>query len=205
MKIGLFFGTFNPIHVGHLIIASHIVNTTDLKKIWFVVTPQNPLKNKKTLLADYHRLQLVRIAIEDNPRFVASNIEFSLPQPNYTVHTLAHLKEKYPNYEFSLILGEDNLRTFDKWYNYEHILENYQLYIYPRNLTTGESISSEKKNDPPLTTTLKNHPNIHYCLETPIMKISSSFIRNSIQKGQSVRYLLTEEVFNYVEEMNFYK
>ena len=125
MKIGLFFGTFNPIHIGHLIIANHMVNHTDLEQVWMVVTPQNPFKQNKNLLADYHRLALVNIAVEDHPKLVAKDIEFKLPKPNYTIDTLVYLKEKYPNHTFSLIMGEDNLLTLDKWKNYEQIVANY--------------------------------------------------------------------------------
>ncbi|MGV3632142.1 MAG: nicotinate (nicotinamide) nucleotide adenylyltransferase [Bacteroidota bacterium] len=205
MNIGLFFGTFNPIHVGHLVIAGHMANSGKLDQVWLVVSPHNPLKNKKTLLADHHRLQLVKLAIDDNPKLRASDIEFSLSQPNYTVHTLAHLKEKYPQHSFSLILGEDNLRTFNKWYNYEYILENHQVFVYPRNLTVQELEEEKLKTDEGFYAEVKTHRNVIFCEDTPVMKISSSFIRESIQKGKDVRYLLTEPVFRYVDEMNFYK
>ena len=205
MNIGLFFGTFNPIHVGHLVIAGHMANSGKLDQIWLVVSPHNPLKNKKTLLADHHRLLLVKLAIDDNPKLRASDIEFSLSQPNYTVHTLAHLKEKYPQHSFSLILGEDNLRTFNKWYNYEYILENHQVFVYPRNLTVQELEEEKLKTDEGFYAEVKTHRNVIFCEDTPVMKISSSFIRESIQKGKDVRYLLTEPVFRYVDEMNFYK
>ena len=203
MRIGLFFGTFNPIHVGHLIIANHLANHSDLDQIWLVVSPQNPLKEKKTLLDDHHRLQLVRLSVEDNPKLSASNIEFSLSQPSYTMHTLVHLKEKYPQHEFSLILGEDNLRTFNKWFNYEVILENYKLYIYPRNLTVQESDSDYKSNS--FYQEVIKHPNVIFCENTPLMKISSTFIREAIKNKKDVRYLLTEPVCKYIDEMNFYK
>ena len=132
MKIGLYFGTFNPIHVGHMIIANHMAEFSDLDEVWFVVTPHNPFKKKNTLLADNHRFQMVRIATEDYPKLKPSNIEFGMPQPNYTVNTLAHLYEKFPQHHFSLIMGEDNLQSFHKWKNYETILQNHQLYVYPR-------------------------------------------------------------------------
>jgi nicotinate-nucleotide adenylyltransferase len=132
MKVGLYFGTFNPIHVGHLIIANHMVEFSDLDEIWFVVTPQSPHKKKQSLLDNYHRYQLVYVAVEDYPKLRPSNIEFDLPQPNYTVHTLAHISEKYPEKEFSLIMGEDNLKTFHKWKNYEAIIEHHEIYVYPR-------------------------------------------------------------------------
>ena len=132
MKIGLYFGTFNPIHIGHMIIANHLAEHTDLDQIWMIVTPHNPLKKKDTLLDDYNRLQMVYLATEDFPKIKPSDIEFKLPQPNYTVNTLAHLQEKYPEHQFSLIMGEDNLKSFHKWKNYEVILRNHELYVYPR-------------------------------------------------------------------------
>lgn len=205
MNIGLFFGTFNPVHVGHLIIANYMANSGKLDQVWLVVSPHNPLKNKKTLLADHHRLQLVRLAIDDNPRLRASEIEFSLSQPNYTVHTLAHLKEKHRDYRFSLILGEDNLRTLNKWYNYEYILENHQVFVYPRNLTVQEAEAENLKTDPAFFQEVKTHRNITFCEDTPVMRISSSYIREAIHQKKDVRYLLTEPVFSYVDEMNFYK
>ena len=204
MNIGLYFGTFNPIHVGHLIIANYMVEFTKLDQVWLVVSPQNPLKKKSTLLEDYHRLAMVEIAIEDNNNLKASNIEFKLSQPSYTVNTLAYLKEKHPKHEFSLIMGEDNLRTFHKWKNYEQILENHKIYVYPRALTEQErqemddSLSLEKKSR------VLGTKNIIIC-DAPVMKISASFIRDSIKNKKDVRYLLTEPVYKYVQEMNFYK
>ena len=199
-KIGLFFGSFNPIHIGHLLIANHMVESTDLEEIWFVVSPHNPHKKKASLLDDYHRLAIVKEAIDDNPKFKASDIEFALPQPSYTVETLAHLKEKYPSYQFSILMGEDNLRSFHKWKNYEVILENNPIFIYPRVLTIQE-LESGKPMD---KNKLVNHPNITLT-DAPVMKISSSFIRNSIKEGKSIKYLMTETARKYVEEMNFYK
>lgn len=199
--VGLYFGTFNPIHVGHLIIANHLADHAALNEVWFVVSPQNPLKEKHGLLPDYHRLSLIRIAIEDNPKVRVSNVEFSLPKPSYTINTLAHLKEEFPNITFALIMGEDNLRSLHKWKNYQSILENHKIYIYPRVLTIQE------KEDLKLHRTqsqLINHPNI-IKVEAPVMKISSSFIRKSIKEGHDVRYLLTEPVYRYVKEMHFYE
>ena len=198
MKVGLYFGSFNPIHVGHLIIASHLVEQTELEQIWFIVSPQNPLKKKKNLLADFHRLALVRVAIEDNAKFKASDIEFGLPKPSYTATTLAYIQEKYPDHSFSLIMGADNLRTFQKWKNYEHILDNHQVFVYPRVHTEGE-VPSASKNE------LEDHVNVTLLKDVPMMKISSSFIRRSIADGKDVKYLLTEPVHSYVQEMNFYK
>jgi len=188
--IGLYFGTFNPIHIGHLIIANHFVEYTNLDAVWFVVTPHNPFKKKKTLLDDHHRLEMVRLACEDYDKLQASDIEFKLPQPNYTVHTLAHLSEKYPKYSFSLIMGEDNLKSFHKWKNYEVILENHELYVYPR-IAEGES-------------NFTDHPKIHE-VKAPIIEISSTFIRKSISENKNVRPYFPEVVWSYIDEMNFYR
>jgi len=192
MKIGLFFGTFNPIHVGHMIIANHMAEYSDLDAIWFVVTPLNPHKKKKSLLADNHRLAMVRIAVEDYSKLQASDVEFSLSQPNYTVNTLAYLEEKYPQYQFSLIMGEDNLKNFHKWKNFEVILENYSLYVYPR---ISENIQIER---------FENHPKI-YRIDAPIIEISATAIRKAIKDKKEVRPLLPCEVWHYLDEMNFYK
>ena len=197
-KIGLYFGTFNPIHVGHLIIANYMADYTELDEVWLVVSPQNPLKKKETLLKDHHRLSLVRIALEDNTKLMASNIEFDLPIPSYTINTLVHLKEKYETYEFHLIVGEDNLRSFHKWKNQEEIINNHKIFVYPRVLTEQEM------EDNTVEFSSFNHSNVIRC-QAPIMKISSSFIRKAIKNGKDVRYLLTPEVFKYVDEMNFYK
>jgi len=197
-KIGLYFGTFNPIHVGHLIISNYMVGYTNLDEIWFVVSPLNPLKKKESLLEDYHRLNLVKIAIEQNPKLKACDEEFNLPIPSYTINTLTYLKEKYLDYEFNLIMGEDNLRSFKKWKNHEQILKSHYLYVYPRVLTAQEEIDNDSERN------TFNHPKIIKC-DAPIMKISSSFIRKAIYENKDVRYLLTPEVFKYVDEMNFYK
>jgi nicotinate-nucleotide adenylyltransferase len=204
MKIGLYFGTFNPIHVGHLIIANYMAEHTDLDQVWMVVTPQNPLKDKYTLLKDAHRLNIVREAIEDNPKLRASDIEFHLPKPNYTISTLTHLKEKYPSHDFSLIMGEDNLRTFHKWYNHEVILEKHMIYVYPRVLTSSEEaevVEQKGTIDHPY----RNSKKVIFCDDAPIMKVSASFIRQSIKEGKDVRYLLTEPVYQYITDMHFYK
>jgi len=198
-KVGLYFGTFNPIHVGHLIIANHMAQFSDLDEVWFVVTPQNPLKPKASLLADYHRLALVRIAVENNPRLKASNIEFDLPQPSYTVHTLAALCEKYPDKNFTIIMGEDNLNTFAKWKNYEYILEHHSILVYPR-VESDENLSVNKTDRSEFIL----HEKVEM-IDAPLMKISASFIRRAIKEGRDVRYLLTESVMKYVDEMNFYK
>lgn len=192
MKIGLYFGTFNPIHVGHLIIANHMAEHSDLEQIWMVVTPHNPLKQKNTLLDDYQRLHLVRLATEDYPKIKPSDIEFKLPQPNYTVNTLAHLMEKYPQHEFSLIMGEDNLKSLHKWKNYEYILQHHDIYIYPR-------VSEEAENP-----TLKNHPRVNW-VDAPIVEISSTFIRENIKNKKNIRPLLPHNVWEYVDHNNFYR
>ena len=198
-SIGLYFGTFNPIHVGHLIIVNHMVQNANLDQVWFVVTPQNPLKPKASLLADYHRLALVRIAVDDNPNIEASNVEFDLPQPSYTIHTLVSLSEKYPEYDFTIIMGEDNLNTLQKWKNYEQILNNYAILVYPR-VESDENLSVNTESRSPLLD-LENVTMI----DAPLMKLSASFIRRSIKEGKDVRYLLTEKVVKYIDEMNFYK
>ena len=197
-NIGLYFGTFNPINVGHLVIANYMAEYNELDEVWLVVSPHNPLKKKESLLADYHRLNLVRIAIEDNPKLKACNEEFNLPVPSYTINTLTYLKEKYKDSKFHLIMGEDNLRSFHKWKNYEEIIKHHKIYVYPRVLTEKELLEKENLN------VKFKHSSIIKC-EAPIMKISSSFIRKAIKKKKDVRYLLTEKVFDYVEEMNFYK
>ena len=192
MKIGLYFGTFNPIHVGHMIIANHMAEFSDLEQIWMVVTPHNPLKAKSTLLDDAKRLQLVQVATEDFPKIKPSDIEFKLAQPNYTVHTLAHLQDKYPQHKFSLIMGEDNLKSLHKWKNYEVILQNHDIYVYPR-------ISSDAENPE-----FKHHPKIHL-IDAPVVEISSTFIRNGIKNGKNISPLLPETVWKYIDHNNFYK
>ena len=204
MNVGLYFGTFNPIHVGHMVIASYMSEHTGLDQVWFVVTPQNPLKNKKSLLQDSHRLALVREAVDESPNLKASDIEFGLSKPNYTTNTLAHLIEKYPRHTFSLIMGEDNLRNFHKWRNYEHILNEHQIFVYPRVLTLQEQSEGTIINNSQIEK-LKKEKNVVYCEGAPIMKISASFIRQAIKEGKDVRFLLTEPVYKYVEEMHFYK
>jgi len=192
MKVGLYFGTFNPIHAGHLIIANHMAEYSGLDQIWLVVTPHNPLKKKSTLLEDHHRLQMVFLATEDYPKLKPSDIEFRLPQPNYTVNTLAHLQEKFPTHEFSLIMGEDNLNSLHKWKNYEVLLQSHDIYVYPRINT--ETINPD----------IARAAHIHH-VEAPVIEISSTFIRNSVKDGKNVRPLLPEKVWQYVEHNLFYK
>ena len=192
-KVGLFFGTFNPIHIGHLIIANHLVEFSDLDEVWFVITPQSPFKTKQSLLGDHHRYQMVYEAVQDYPKLKPSNIEFDLPQPNYTVNTLVHLDEKYGmDHQFSLIMGEDNLKSFHKWKNYETILEHHSIYVYPR-ISNGE-----------VEHQFKEHPQIKR-VDAPIMEISSTFIRKSHKAGKNIRPMLPPEVWTYMDEMNFYR
>ncbi len=198
-NIGLFFGTFNPVHVGHLILANFMAQQPNIDEVWMVVTPRNPFKEKDTLLEDIHRLALVREAVENNPLLEVSNVEFDMPQPNYTVNTLAILSEKYPDKNFTLIMGEDNLRSFHKWKNHDVILTNYEVMVYPRVYTESEKVEVSEK-----TKELRNHPKITM-VDAPLMKVSSSVIRNMIAEGKDVQYILTPEVFKYVDEMNFYR
>ncbi|MBA3986816.1 MAG: nicotinate-nucleotide adenylyltransferase [Flavobacteriales bacterium] len=191
-KIGLYFGTFNPIHIGHLVIANYIAEYSDLDELWLVITPHNPLKKKKSLLEDYHRLEMVRRACEGYEKLKPSDIEFKLSQPNYTTNTLAHLTDKYLDYTFSLIMGEDNLKSFHKWKNYEVILQNHKLYVYPR-IAEGET-----------DILFSQHPNIQH-IAAPIMEISSTFIRNAIAEGKNIIPMLPDAVWKYIDEMNFYK
>jgi len=202
MKIGLYFGTYNPIHVGHLIIANHMAEHAGLDQVWMVVTPHNPLKKKATLLDDHQRLQMVYLATEDFPKIKPSDIEFKLPQPNYTVNTLIHFHEKYPDHEFSLIMGEDNLKTLHKWKNYQVILEHYEIYVYPRldaKNQTGEKITSEQEN-----IEIKYNPKVHL-IDAPVVEISSTFIRDNIKKGKNIQPLLPSKVWEYIDHNNFYK
>ncbi len=192
MKIGLYFGTFNPIHIGHLIIANHMAEYAGLDQIWMVVTPHNPHKKKETLLDDQQRLQLVYLATEEYPKIKPSDIEFKLSQPNYTVNTLAHLQDKFPQHTFSLIMGEDNLKSLHKWKNYEVILQNHEIFVYPR-------ISSEIEN-----LAFKNNPRIHF-IDAPIVEISSTFIRENIKNKKNVQPLLPSKVWEYLDHNNFYK
>jgi nicotinate-nucleotide adenylyltransferase len=190
MKVGLFFGSFNPIHNGHLAIANFMVEYTDMEQVWFIVSPRSPFKEKKSLLADYHRYELVLRAIGDDPAFRASNIEFNMPQPSYTIDTLAHLSEKNPGKELVLIMGADGLASFNKWKNYQQIIRYYHRYVYPREGT-----------DP------KKLPNMDNAtlVDAPVIGISSSFIRKAIREGKDVRYFLPAPVWKYIQEMNFYK
>ncbi|CAM1360359.1 putative nicotinate-nucleotide adenylyltransferase [Tenacibaculum litopenaei] len=191
-KIGLYFGTFNPIHVGHLIIANHMAEYSDLDEIWMVVTPHNPFKKKSSLLDNHHRLEMVYLATQHFDKIQPSDIEFRLPQPNYTINTLAHISEKYPKYEFSIIMGEDNLKGFHKWKNYETILQDYNVYVYPR-ISEGR-----------VEHQFHNHPKIHR-VDAPIVQISSTSVRKGIKENKNVRPLISSGVWKYIDDMGFYK
>lgn len=189
MNIGLYFGSFNPIHTGHLILANHIINHTELDKIWFVVSPHNPLKNAHSLLNEYDRFHLVELAIEDNPHFKASNAEFSLPKPSYTVHTLAYLKEKFPFEKFTIIMGSDSYQNLPNWKNHEVIISDYTIIVY---LRPEHPITAEV---PPQVTVM----------EAPLLEISSSYIRSNIQSNKSIQYLVHDKVREYIQDNKYYK
>ena len=189
MKIGLFFGSFNPIHTGHLIIANLMAESGELNKVWLVVSPQNPLKPAKGLLHEFDRYDMVRAAIHDNYKLEVSDIEFHLPKPSYTIHTLVHLREKHPDKQFSVIMGEDNLESFQKGKNHEIILRDYGLYVYPRPRTQPSA--------------LKDHPNVKM-VDAPLLDISATFIRNCVKKGRSVRYLVPDPVEEMIRTRGFY-
>jgi nicotinate-nucleotide adenylyltransferase len=189
MRVGLYFGSFNPIHHGHLMIASHIMVDIEFDQVWFVVSPQNPFKSNNTLLNEYQRLHLVRLAIEDDPRFRVTDIEFRLPKPSYTSDTLSYLKDEYPQHEFSVILGSDSLMNFEKWKNYSHILESYRLYVYER---PGFLVRTDLPGD------------IVHC-RAPLLEISSTKIRSLVAKGNSIRYFVPESVREEIEKSHYYR
>jgi nicotinate-nucleotide adenylyltransferase len=188
-RIGLFFGSFNPIHIGHMIIADVMAENTDLDKVWFIVSPQNPLKPSKGLLHEFDRYDLVKAAISDHYKLEVSDVEFHLPKPSYTVNTLAHLTEKYPTKEFKIIVGADNLENLPKWKNYQFILENYGLYVYPR----PHAIETE----------LNTHKNVRM-IEAPLIDISATYIRKCIRNNKSIRYLVPEVVEQMIHAKQFY-
>ncbi|MBQ3658261.1 MAG: nicotinate-nucleotide adenylyltransferase [Bacteroidales bacterium] len=190
MKTGLYFGSFNPVHNGHLMLANFLTEYSALDCLWFVVSPQNPFKQKESLLPDYHRLELLKRAIEGYKKFWACDVEFRMPKPSYTIDTLTYLKEKYPDREFYLIMGTDNLERLDRWKNYEQILQYHNVLVFPRNGSSGGQ--------------LVNHPKVTL-VETPIIEISSTFIRQSVHNGKDVRFFMPEKAFEYLDEMNFYK
>ncbi len=189
MKIGLFFGSFNPVHTGHLIIANTMACHADLEQVWFVVSPQNPFKKTKSLLHEFDRLDMVRMAIDDNPSFRVTDIEFNLPRPSYTIDTLTYLQEKNAKHSFRLIIGGDNLEQFKNWKNYDKILEYYGLYVYPRPGAPLHELSS--------------HPHVQV-VEAPLMDISATYIRECIKQGKSIKYLVPERVEEYILRKKFY-
>ena len=198
MKIGLFFGSFNPIHIGHLAIANIMAENTDLNKVWFVVSPQNPLKPSKGLLHEFDRYDMVKAAIADNYKFEVSDVEFHLPKPSYTIYTLAHLCEKNPGKEFVLILGEDNLENFTHWRNYEEILNQFNIYVYPRPVPTSDT-GHRVTNSP-----LKRHAHVKM-IDAPLLDISATYIRQCVANNKSIRYLVTEPVEQMISAKGFYK
>lgn len=195
-RVGLYCGTFNPIHVGHLVIANFMAHHTDLDEVWIVVTPHNPLKARETLLPDEHRLQMVRLAIMNNDRLFASDVEFTLPQPNYTVDTIDHLRAAHPGIEFVLIMGEDNLRSLHRWSRYERLCAEVDLFVYPRDLTEGES---EGRADASVDLS-----RVHM-VDAPMIKISSTFLRNAIWEQKDIRYLVPDKVINYISNNYLYE
>jgi len=188
MNIGLYFGSFNPVHVGHLIITNHLLNSTDLQKVWFIVSPQNPFKKNQTLLNEYHRLHLLRLATEGDTRVKVLDIEFTLPKPSYTVTTLIHLEEKHPDHRFSIIMGSDSFQNLDKWKNYETIIKNYPIYVYIR---PGFPVKNDIK------------ANI-VAIDAPLLEISSTEIRQMIKEKKSIRYLVPDQVKEEIERGGYY-
>lgn len=189
MKIGLYFGSFNPVHVAHLIIANHILNETAIEKIWFVVSPQNPFKEEKSLLNEYHRLHLVKTAIQDDNRMKASDIEFNLPKPSYTTATLAYLKEKHPDHEFCIIMGSDSFQNLHKWKNYEVIVKDYDVYVYIRPGFEVNNTSNARLQ----------------IVDAPLLQLSATQIRQYVKEGKSIRYLVPENVREEIEKGGYYK
>ncbi len=191
MNIGLFFGSFNPVHIGHMAIANYMAEFADLDEVWMVVSPQNPLKPRSVLLADHHRLEMVEKAIGENyPKLKASRIEFSLPKPSYTVTTLAYLGEKHPEHLFHLIMGSDSLETLRKWKNFEVLLNENKILVFPRPGHDGGEFSK--------------HGSVRF-LDAPLMEISSTFIRKSISEGKDLRYFMPDAAYDYLKEMHFYE
>ena len=189
-KIGIYSGSFNPIHHGHVMLANYLVEFSDLDELWFVVTPQNPLKQKEDLLDDDERLKMVQLALDGDPRFVVSDIEMHLPTPSYTINTLTALSEQHPDCEFVFICGMDSLQNFKNWRAYQKILDNYELLVFPREGYDGGD--------------LINYPSVNV-LKTPIIEVSSTFIRNCVKEGRDVRHFMPEKAFQYMQEHHFYE
>ncbi len=196
IRTGLYFGSFNPVHIGHLAIAGYMTSFSGLDQVWFIVSPQNPLKKKETLLADHHRYHMVDLAIGDNDHLRVSDIEFRLPVPSYTIHTLTYLAEKYPSHEFSLVMGEDNLYTLHKWKNAQELVKKHSIYVYPRPGTIR----------PPhvMLDHLLEKADLKF-VDAPLMEISGTFIRNGIRTGKDMSYFLPPAVWKYIQEMHFYR
>jgi nicotinate-nucleotide adenylyltransferase len=188
--IGLFFGSFNPVHVGHMIIANYMIEYTAMDELWMILSPQNPFKSQKSLANDYDRLHLLKLAIGDHLKIRASDVEFGLPRPSYTIDTLSYLKEKYPKKRFSLIMGGDNIASFHKWKNYKQILAQHDIYVYKRGTDNEHKLGETDR--------------VKYA-EAPLLQVSASYIRNAIKQGKSIQYLVTEQVFNYLNSNNIYK
>ncbi len=195
MRIGLFFGSFNPVHTGHLILANYMAQYTDLEQVWLVVSPHNPLKAKNTLARDRDRLNMVQLAVEGNTSLRASNIEMKLPQPSYTIDTLTYLNEQFPQHDFALIMGSDNLISLPKWKNFEVLLANYKIYVYARPDAPVSDAETE----------IAAHPNIKLLNDVPQMQISATFIREALKNGKSIRYLVPEKVADYITDSRLYK
>ena len=189
MKVGLFFGSFNPVHNGHLIIAQHFLNETELSQIWIVVSPQNPFKQQKQLLNEYDRLHLINLAIEKSQNLKATDLEFRLPKPSYTINTLAYLKEKHPQHEFAIIMGSDSLQNLDQWKNANQIMGSYPIYVYER---PGFKVKNEKVKH-------------LLSLSAPLLEISATHVRELIQKGKSIRFLVPDSVCDEIEKAGYYK
>ena len=190
MHVGLFFGSFNPVHIGHLALANYMLSYTDMEQVWLVVSPHNPLKKKESLLNQNDRLHLINLALDFHPKIKASNVEFNLPQPSYTINTLSHLKEKHPEHQFSLIMGQDNLQTLHKWKNYEEILKRYHIFVYPR-VQCGK-------------TDFDSHEHVHIT-QAPVMEISSTFIREALKAEKNIQFFLHPKVWEYIEGSSLYR
>ena len=201
-KIGLYFGTFNPVHLGHLVIANHMVHYTELDEVWLVVTPWNPLKNVSELMAQEHRLQMVNLAISENERLKGSDVEFDLPQPNYTAATMRYLCEKHPSKEFSIIRGEDNFERLYTWQDHWRLVENHRILVYPRRSSDAPKPIPPPSNSEDLIP--RNHPNIQWC-DAPMISISSTYLRDAITERKDIRYLLHDKVLNYISNNHLYE
>lgn len=188
-EIGLFFGSFNPVHMGHLIMAGYMANHTSLDEVWMIVSPQNPLKKKSTLANHFDRLEMVNLALDSAENIRASQVEFALPQPSYTIDTLTHLSERYPDHRFTIIMGSDNLFSLHKWKNADVILRDYQIAVYPRPGFLGHE--------------LEQHPAVRMT-DTPLMELSSTFIRESVKAGKSIRFFVPDTVLEFIEKKGLY-